>query len=71
MLGKSIGFKRRYTNDSDIWAGPLADNSTAVIIINWKNVLRPVTFYLSDVGFSTADATNVRTHEYLGTLRDS
>ncbi|EIN10710.1 glycoside hydrolase [Punctularia strigosozonata HHB-11173 SS5] len=71
VLGKSIGFKRRYTNDSDIWAGPLADNSTAVVIINWQNVSRPVTFYLSDVGFSAADATNVRTQEFLGTLRDS
>jgi hypothetical protein len=27
-LGKSIGFKRRYANDHDVWAGPLADGST-------------------------------------------
>lgn len=27
-LGKSISFRRRYTNDHDVWAGPLADGST-------------------------------------------
>lgn len=27
-LGKSITFKRRYTNDHDVWAGPLSDGST-------------------------------------------
>lgn len=27
-LGKSIVFTRRYTNDHDVWAGPLADGST-------------------------------------------
>jgi len=27
-LGKSISFKRRYTNDHDVWAGPLSDGST-------------------------------------------
>ncbi|EIM91672.1 glycoside hydrolase [Stereum hirsutum FP-91666 SS1] len=29
-LGASIAFKRRYTNDHDVWAGPLADGSTVV-----------------------------------------
>ena len=26
-LGKSIEFKRRYTDNYDVWAGPLSDGS--------------------------------------------
>jgi alpha-galactosidase len=29
-LGKSISLKRRYTDDNDVWAGPLSDGSTVV-----------------------------------------
>lgn len=27
-LGKSISFKKRYTNDHDVWSGSLSDGST-------------------------------------------
>jgi hypothetical protein len=29
-LGKAISLKRRYTDDNDVWAGPLSDGSTVV-----------------------------------------
>ncbi|KAF8885702.1 glycoside hydrolase family 27 protein [Gymnopilus junonius] len=70
-LGASIAFKRRYTNDHDVWAGPLADGSTVAIIINWQNASKSVTFDLADVGFSSAQAVDLITGLSLGELRRS
>lgn len=70
-LGKSIVFTRRYTNDHDVWAGPLADGSTVAVIINWQNVSRSLTFNLADVGFSSATALNLITGHPIGKLRES
>ncbi|KAJ7643727.1 glycoside hydrolase superfamily [Roridomyces roridus] len=58
-LEKSIAFKRRYTNDNDVWAGPLSDGSTVVVVINWQNSTRNLTLALADVGFSSATATDL------------
>ncbi|KAK7018036.1 hypothetical protein VNI00_018432 [Paramarasmius palmivorus] len=69
-LGKSISFKRRYTNDSDIWAGPLSDGSTVVLIINLQTSSRMVTLNLADVGFSSANAQDLVTGNDLGRLTD-
>ncbi|KAJ7845390.1 glycoside hydrolase family 27 protein [Mycena olivaceomarginata] len=70
-LGKSISFKRRYTNDHDVWSGPLADGSTVAVVINWENASRSLTFNLADVGFSSATATDLITGTSLGKLTTS
>ncbi|KAF8895589.1 glycoside hydrolase family 27 protein [Infundibulicybe gibba] len=70
-LGKSIAFKRRYTNDHDVWAGPLADGSTVAVVINWQNSARSLTFNLADVGFSSAMGTDLITGTSLGKLTNS
>ncbi|KAG6812301.1 hypothetical protein H0H92_003474 [Tricholoma furcatifolium] len=67
-LGASISFKRRYTNDYDVWSGPLADGSTAVVLINWQNSSRSLTFNLADVGFASAKAVDLITGTSLGEL---
>lgn len=67
-LGKSISFKRRYTNDHDVWAGPLADGSTVALIINWQSSSRSLTFNLADVGFASANAVDLITGASLGRL---
>lgn len=70
-LGKSISFKRRYTNDHDVWSGPLADGSTVAVIINWETASRSLTFNLADVGFSSATATDLVSGASLGKLTTS
>jgi len=70
-LGQSIAFKRRYTNDHDIWAGPLADGSIVAVVIEMQDVARSITFDLSDVGLTSATATNVITGVSLGTHTNS
>ncbi|KAJ7078617.1 glycoside hydrolase family 27 protein [Mycena belliarum] len=70
-LGKSISFKRRYTNDHDVWSGPLADGSTVAVVINWQSASRSLTFNLADVGFSSATATDLITGSSLGKVTTS
>ncbi|KAF9448720.1 carbohydrate-binding module family 35 protein [Macrolepiota fuliginosa MF-IS2] len=70
-LGKSISFRRRYTNDHDVWAGPLSDGSTVAVILNWQNSTRSVTFDLTDVGFRSATASDLFSGKSLGTLTSS
>ncbi|KAK7018041.1 hypothetical protein VNI00_018437, partial [Paramarasmius palmivorus] len=70
-LGKSIGFKRRYTNDNDVWAGPLSDGSTVVLVINLQTSSRTVTLNLADVGFSSANAQDLITGNNLGRLTNT
>ncbi|KAK6992414.1 alpha-galactosidase [Favolaschia claudopus] len=70
-LGKSIAFKRRYTNDHDVWSGPLSDESTVALVINWQDSSRSLTFNLADVGFSSATATDLITGTSLGKVTTS
>ncbi|KAF7768293.1 hypothetical protein Agabi119p4_7536 [Agaricus bisporus var. burnettii] len=70
-LGKSISFKRRYTNDHDVWSGPLADGAFVAVIINWQNTRRSLTFNLADVGLSSADATDLISGSFLGRINQS
>ncbi|KAK6997260.1 alpha-galactosidase [Favolaschia claudopus] len=70
-LGKSIAFKRRYTNDHDVWSGPLSDGSTVALVINWQDSSRSLTFNLADVGFSSATATDLITGTSLGKVTTS
>ncbi|KAH7927009.1 glycoside hydrolase [Leucogyrophana mollusca] len=67
-FGKSIGFKRRYTNDNDVWAGPLSDGSTVAVVINWQNNSRSLSINLADVGLASAQATDLWTGDDLGEI---
>ncbi|KAF8598222.1 glycoside hydrolase family 27 protein [Ceratobasidium sp. AG-I] len=70
-LGKSVGLQRRYAEDKDVWSGPLSDGSTVVIVINWQNSNRSMTFSLADIGASSASAVDLWTGSSLGTLSGS
>jgi alpha-galactosidase len=70
-LGASIGFKRRYANDHDVWSGPLADGSTVALIINWQNSARSLTFNLADIGLASATAVDLISGASLGQLTNS
>ncbi|KXN82791.1 putative alpha-galactosidase D [Leucoagaricus sp. SymC.cos] len=70
-LGKSISFKRRYTNDHDVWAGPLSDGSTVAVVINWQDSARSLTLNLADVGFSSATATDLISGSSIGRISNS
>jgi len=70
-LGKAISLKRRYTDDNDVWAGPLSDGSTVVLVINWQNNARSLTLQLADVGFASATATDLISGSSLGKLSGS
>jgi len=70
-LGQSVGFKRRYTNDHDVWSGQLSDGSTVAVIINWKSATNSVNFALSDVGLTSADATDVLKGTSIGHISGS
>ncbi|TDL27972.1 glycoside hydrolase family 27 protein [Rickenella mellea] len=65
-LGKSIALKRRYSNDNDVWAGPLSDGSTVVIVVNWQNVQRSLTLNLADAGFTSATLMDLWSGSSLG-----
>ncbi|KAL0069174.1 hypothetical protein AAF712_003862 [Marasmius tenuissimus] len=70
-LGKPISFKRRYYNDQDVWAGPLSDGSTVVLVMNLQTASRSVTFNLADVGFASANAQDLISGNSLGKLTTS
>ncbi|KAG9127290.1 hypothetical protein FRC07_014997 [Ceratobasidium sp. 392] len=70
-LGKSISLQRRYASDKDVWSGPLADGSTVVIVINWQNSARSMTFTLADIGASSASAIDLWSGSSLGTITTS
>ncbi|CAE6454972.1 unnamed protein product [Rhizoctonia solani] len=70
-LGKSIGLQRRYAGDKDVWSGPLADGSTVVIVINWQNSARSLSFNLADIGASSANVIDLWTGSNLGKLTGS
>jgi len=70
-LGKSISLQRRYATDKDVWSGPLADGSTVVIVINWQNSARTMTFDLADIGASSASVVDLWSGSSLGTITTS
>lgn len=53
-LGVAASFRRRWTEDYEIWAGPLSGGRTVVAVINLKDAARTLTLNLPDVGFQTA-----------------
>lgn len=76
-LGIAASFRRRWTQDYEIWVGLLSGGRTVVAVINLKNVARKLTLDLPDVGFQNAgsvkdiwngiSATNVKT-SYTGAV---
>ncbi|EGG04239.1 family 27 glycoside hydrolase [Melampsora larici-populina 98AG31] len=65
-LGKSITFRRRYTNDNDVWAGELSDGSMVAMLINWKDEERELTLSLADVELTSANGFDVISGKDLG-----
>ena len=59
----------------EVWAGPLADGSRAVLLFNRGNVgSETITVNWSDIGFSNGQSATVRdlwAHQDLGTFTDS
>jgi alpha-galactosidase len=55
-LGVAASFRRRWTDDYEVWAGPLSGGRTVVAVINLQDVARTLTLDLPDVGFQTARA---------------
>ncbi|KAG9310120.1 glycoside hydrolase family 27 protein [Chiua virens] len=70
-LGKSVAFKRRYTDNYDVWAGPLADGSLVAVLLNWMNAQQSIIFDFADVGLVSADLTDLWTDTDLGTITAS
>ncbi|KAH9824304.1 family 27 glycoside hydrolase [Melampsora americana] len=65
-LGKSITFRRRYTNDNDVWAGELSDGSMVAMVINWKDEERELFLSLPDVDLASANGFDVIAGKDLG-----
>lgn len=53
-LGVAASFRRRWTSDYEIWAGPLSGNRMVVAIINLQDVARTLTVDFPDVGVQKA-----------------
>ena len=53
-LGVAASFRRRWTSDREIWAGPLSGNRIVVAVINLEDVARTLTLDLPDVGVQKA-----------------
>ena len=54
-LGVAASFRRRWTSDHEVWAGPLNGSRTVVALINLENVARTLTLDLPDVGIQSAE----------------
>ncbi|KAG0143324.1 hypothetical protein CROQUDRAFT_661389 [Cronartium quercuum f. sp. fusiforme G11] len=58
-LGASIRLNRRYTDQIDVWSGPLKDGSLVVAIINFLEYTHEVNFNLADVGLASASIRDI------------
>ncbi|KAA1103850.1 hypothetical protein PGT21_002569 [Puccinia graminis f. sp. tritici] len=58
-LGQSITLRRRYSDDKDVWSGPLSDGSTVAVIVNWEDHTSLKHIDLADMGFSSAHLYDV------------
>jgi alpha-galactosidase len=58
-LGVAASFRRRWTDEYDVWAGPLSGGRTVVAVINLQDFETTLTLDLPDVGLQKA-----------GTLKD-
>ncbi|CAF1411784.1 unnamed protein product [Adineta steineri] len=56
----------------EVWAGPLADGSAAVVLLNRGNTSEPITVQWSDIDFPARDSAVVRdlwAHKVIGAFR--
>ncbi|SPO37056.1 related to Alpha-N-acetylgalactosaminidase precursor [Pseudozyma flocculosa] len=61
-LGKPIELVERWTNDRDLYRGPLANGDEAVLVVNWKNQARTdLGFDLAQLGIAKADVKDLWT----------
>jgi len=69
------GHRVKVTNDVlDVWAGPLADGSVAVVLLNRGNVTEDVTVAWTDLGLPASTSATVRdlwSHQDLGSFTNS
>ncbi|GAB1731360.1 hypothetical protein NU195Hw_g5234t1 [Hortaea werneckii] len=58
-LGEPIKLVQRYSNDYDLYAGPLAGGDVAVLMVDSSNATNALALEFSKLGFESADATDL------------
>ncbi len=53
-LGVAASFVRRWTDEYEIWSGPLSGSRVVVAVINWLDVATTLTLNLPDIGLQKA-----------------
>ena len=61
-LGKPVTLVQRWTEDRDLYAGPLVDGDVAVLAINLQNNTRALTIDFSSLGLQDATVKDLWTH---------
>jgi alpha-galactosidase len=54
-LVKPVTLAQRWTNDRDLYIGPLANGDKAVLLVNWQSSSRSLTVDFSSLNISKAD----------------
>ncbi|KAI6793790.1 putative alpha-galactosidase [Hortaea werneckii] len=58
-LGEPIELVQRYSNDHDLYAGPLAGGDVAVLMVDSSNASNTLALEFSKLGIESADATDL------------
>ncbi|KAI7051779.1 putative alpha-galactosidase [Hortaea werneckii] len=58
-LGEPIKIVQRYSNDHDLYAGPLAGGDVAVLMVDSSNASNTLALEFSKLGIESADATDL------------
>ncbi|KAI7265466.1 putative alpha-galactosidase [Hortaea werneckii] len=58
-LGEPIKLAQRYSNDHDLYAGPLAGGDVAVLMVDSSNATNTLAVEFSKLGIESADATDL------------
>ncbi|KAI7540414.1 putative alpha-galactosidase [Hortaea werneckii] len=58
-LGEPIKLVQRYSNDHDLYAGPLAGGDVAVLMVDSSNATNTLAVEFSKLGIESADATDL------------
>lgn len=64
-LGASVRLRRRYTDQHDVWSGPLKDGSVVVVIVNFLDDTLLIDFNLGDLGYLSANILDLWTEDAL------
>ncbi|KAI6861368.1 carbohydrate-binding module family 35 protein [Hortaea werneckii] len=62
-LGEPIRLVQRYSDDHDLYAGPLAGGDVAVLMVDSSNASNTLALEFSKLGFESADATDLWSDE--------